>query len=108
MMYAPPPYQPPPPGPMPPRTATLALVAAGVALVGLSSLQFAFVLFRPLAAAGVVTGIVAIALGVLALSRIAGSAGRLEGRPMAIGAIVIGALEAIACAGVLLAWLALK
>jgi hypothetical protein len=103
-----PPYQPPPPGPMPPRTATLALVALGVALVGLSSLQFAFALFRPLAALGVATGIVAIALGAQALIRIGGSAGRLEGRPMAIGAIVIGALEAIACAGVVAAWLALK
>ncbi|HEV2238120.1 MAG TPA: hypothetical protein VGR57_15775 [Ktedonobacterales bacterium] len=98
-------YVPPPPGPMAPRTATLALVALGVALVGSSSLQFAFVFLRPLAALGVLCGGAGIVLGALALGRIATSGGRLEGRPMAIGAIVIGALEAIACAGVLAAWL---
>jgi hypothetical protein len=90
---------------MAPRTATLALVALGAALVGISSVELAFAVWRPLAAAGVVAGLLAIVLGALALGRIAASGGRLEGRPMAIGAIVIGALETLACAGVLAAWL---
>jgi hypothetical protein len=93
---------------MPPRTTTPALAAIGVALVGLTALQIAFVVLRPVAVLGVVCGIAAVALGALALARIAGSAGRLEGRPMAIGAMVIGALEAIACAGLLATRLLLK
>lgn len=95
----------PPPGPMAPRTATLALVAMGVALVGVGLLQFAFVALHALAALGIICGIVGTLLGVLALGRIARSAGRLEGRPMAIAAIVVGALVAIAHAGLLAAWL---
>jgi hypothetical protein len=90
---------------MAPRTATLALVALGAALLGVSSVQVA--LFGVLRAApllaipGALCGGAGVVLGALALVRIAGSAGKLEGRRMAIAAMIIGALVALADVGAL-------
>jgi hypothetical protein len=104
-MRAMPPYQPPPPGPMAPHTATLALVALGAALLGVSSVQVAlFGALRAtplLAIPGALCGVVGVVLGALALLRIATSGGKLEGRRMALAAMIIGALVTLADVGAL-------
>ena len=91
------------PGPMPPRTPLLALLGIGAVALGLALLEIlpVFGLSRYLAAGGAVCGLVAAALGLLALARIARLPTRYEGRPMATAALVLGLLEALCYGGVI-------
>lgn len=89
-----PPYD---PGPMPPRTPLLALLGFGAVALGVSLLQVfpVLLLSHYVALGGALCGLVAAALGALALARIARNPKRYEGRPMAIAAIILGLLEAL-------------
>ena len=78
-----PPYE---PGPMPPRTPVQALLGFGAVALGVGLLQvFPLLLLSKY-----------VALGALALSRIARFPKRYEGRPMALAAVILGLLEALA------------
>jgi hypothetical protein len=100
------PVEPVPPyeaGPMPPRTPALALFGFGAVAAGIGQLEVLPVLALGwlIAPVGIVCGLVAIALGALALGKIARLPARYEGRPMAIAALALGVLEALVYAGVL-------
>jgi hypothetical protein len=86
-----PPYD---PGPMPPRTTGFALFGIGAVALGLGLIQFS--VFLPVVAAiGFLCGVAAAVLGLIALLQIARDPKRLEGRRMAVAAIVLGALETL-------------
>ena len=89
-----PPYD---PGPMPPRTSPFALLGIGAVAFGLSTIVVlpALLLVRYLALVGIVCGLAAVALGLLALGQIARFPKRIEGRPMALAAVSLGLLEAL-------------
>ncbi|HEY7834736.1 MAG TPA: hypothetical protein VIG30_14280 [Ktedonobacterales bacterium] len=91
------------PGPMPPRTPALALLGIGAVALGVALLEALPVLglSRYLAAGGAVCGLVAVALGLGALARIARQPKRYEGRPMALAALVLGLLEVLFFGGFL-------
>jgi hypothetical protein len=55
---------------------------------------------------GIVTGILAVIFGNLALGRIARSEGREKGRGMAIAGIVLGWVSIAVLAGIAIAWFA--
>lgn len=89
-----PPYD---PGPMPPRTTAFALFALGAVALGVGLIEIfpLLLLARFLAFGGIVCGLVAVVLGVVALQRIASQPKRYEGKPMAVAAIIVGLLEAL-------------
>jgi hypothetical protein len=89
---------------MPPRTSPFALLGIGAAALGVSTVAVlpALLLSRYLALVGLVCGALAIVLGLLALLQIARFPKRIEGRPMAIAAVIFGALEALGYLALLL------
>lgn len=94
------PVQPVPPydrGPMPPHTSPYALFGIGAVALGVTLLQVLplLLLTRYLALAGVACGLAGVALGSVALGHITRNPKRIEGRPMAIAAIVLGLLEVL-------------
>jgi hypothetical protein len=99
-MYPIRPVEPVPPydrGPMPPHTSPFALFGIGAVAVGLAMLQVLplLLLARFLAVAGVACGVAAVALGLLALGHITRFPKRIEGRPIALAAVILGSLEAL-------------
>lgn len=99
-MYPIRPPEPVPPyerGPMPPHTSPFALIGAGVDAVALSLIQVLpwLGLGHYLALGGAAFGLVGVILGLVALGHIARQPKRVEGRPMAIAAIVVGGLELV-------------
>ncbi|HEX9412499.1 MAG TPA: DUF4190 domain-containing protein [Ktedonobacterales bacterium] len=86
-----PPYD---PGPMPPRTTGFALFGIGAVALGLGLIQLS-VLLPFVTAIGFLCGVAAVVLGLIALLQIARDPKRLEGRRMAVAAIVLGTLEAL-------------
>lgn len=83
---------------MPPRTPVQALLGFGAVALGVGLLQVfpLLLLSKYVALGGAMCGLVAAALGALALSRIARFPKRYEGRPMALAAVILGLLEALA------------
>jgi hypothetical protein len=94
------PVEPVPPyerGPMPPRTSPFALFGIGAVALGITLAQVLplLLLSRYLVLIGVACGLLGAALGLAALGQIARFPKRIEGRPMAIAAVVLGLLEAL-------------
>ncbi len=94
------PVEPVPPydrGPMPPRTSPFSLFGIGAVALGIMLAQVLplLLLSRYLVLVGVACGLLGSALGLAALGQIARFPKRIEGRPMAIAAIVLGVLEAL-------------
>lgn len=85
------------PGPMPPHTSVYALFGIGAVALGVTLIQLfpLLSLTRYLALGGAACGSVGAALGVLALGHIARNPKRIEGRPMALAAVVLGVFETL-------------
>ncbi len=91
-------------GPMPPHTSPFALFGIGAVALGLALLQILplLLLARFLAVVGLACGLAAAGLGLLALGHIARFPKRIEGRPMALAAVILGSIEALGYAALLL------
>lgn len=99
-MYPLRPPEPVPPydrGPMPPHTSPFALIGIGADVIALGLIQVMALLglAHYLALGGAACGLVGVIMGWVALRHIARMPKRIEGRPMAVAAIVVGALEVV-------------